>query len=100
MPTISTTKGHCLFHPSGCLTKPDHLNWLSGPKAWTFTTVEKTPEGKRRVELIRATQIHIKRHAKVRSEANPFDPEYAEYFARRRTEQQRRYMGCAALAAA
>jgi RNA-directed DNA polymerase len=74
--------------------------WLSGPKAWTFTTVEKTPEGKRRVELIRATQTHIKRHAKVRSEANPFDPEYAEYFARRRTEQQRRYMGRAALAAA
>ena len=26
MPTISTTKGHCLFHPSGCLTNPDHLN--------------------------------------------------------------------------
>ena len=26
MPTISTTKGHCLFHPSGCLTKPGHLN--------------------------------------------------------------------------
>ena len=74
--------------------------WLSGPKAWTFTTVEKTPEGKRRIELIRATQIHIKRHAKVRSEANPFDPEYAEYFARRRAEQQRRYTGRAALAAA
>jgi RNA-directed DNA polymerase len=60
----------------------------------------RNPEGKRRVELIRATQIHIKRHAKVRSEANPFDPEYAEYFARRRAEQQRRYMGRAALAAA
>jgi hypothetical protein len=25
MPTNLTTKRHCLFHPSGCLTKPDHL---------------------------------------------------------------------------
>ena len=27
MPTISTTKGHCLFHPSGCLTNPGHLTF-------------------------------------------------------------------------
>ena len=25
MPAIPTTKGHCLFHYSGCLTKPDYL---------------------------------------------------------------------------
>ena len=74
--------------------------WLSGPKAWTFTTVEKTPDGKRRVDLLRAAQIHIKRHAKVRSDANPFNPKDDEYFARRRTDQRRRFMGRAALVAA
>lgn len=74
--------------------------WLSGPKAWTFTTVEQTPEGKRRVELIRATQIHIKRHAKVRSDANPFDPKDAEYFAKRTAERLRRRTGRAAATAA
>jgi RNA-directed DNA polymerase len=70
--------------------------WLSGPKAWTFTTVEKIPEGKRRVDLIRATQIHIKRHAKVRGDANPFDPKDADYFARRKADLKRRHIGRAA----
>jgi len=62
--------------------------WLSGPKNWTFSTEERTPEGKRRVELIRAAHITIRRHAKVRSEANPFDPEYDEYFRKRKAGNQ------------
>jgi len=40
--------------------------WLRGPKAWIFSTEEKTPEGKRRVELIRAAHTDIRRHVKVR----------------------------------
>jgi RNA-directed DNA polymerase len=74
--------------------------WHSGPKAWVFAAVEKTPDGKRRVELIRAAHIHIKRHVKVKSEANPFDPKDDKYFARRRANRQRRHTGCAAAEAA
>ena len=74
--------------------------WLSGPKAWTFSTAEKTPEGKRRVELIRATSIGIERHIKIRSEANPFDPKDTTYFEKRIADRQRRRTGRAAAKAA
>ena len=39
--------------------------WLSGRQKWIFSTKEKTSEGKRLVELIRAAQIPIRRPAKV-----------------------------------
>lgn len=74
--------------------------WHSSPKRWIFSTVEKTPEGKRRVELIRATSIRIERHIKIRGAANPFDPKDAAYFERRIADQQRRRAGRAALKAA
>jgi RNA-directed DNA polymerase len=74
--------------------------WRGGSTAWTFGAVEQTPDGKRRVELIRASHIHIKRHVKVRGDANPFDPENAEYFRRRSANRQRRYIGHAATKAA
>lgn len=74
--------------------------WHSGPKRWIFSTVEKAPEGKRRVELIRATSIRIERHIKIRGAANPFDPKDAAYFEKRRTDQQRRRAGRTALKAA
>jgi hypothetical protein len=62
--------------------------------------VEQTPDGKRRIELLRASQIHIKRHVKVRNDANPFDPQDDEYFAGRKADRQRRYKGRAAAKAA
>lgn len=74
--------------------------WHSGPKRWIFSTEEKTPEGKRRVELIRATSIRIERHIKIRGAANPFDPKDAAYFEKRRIDQQRRRTGRAARLAA
>jgi len=67
--------------------------WRGGPTAWTFGAVEQTPDGKRRVELLRASHIHIKRHVKVRNDANPFDPQDDKYFARRKADRQRRYRG-------
>ena len=74
--------------------------WHSGPKAWVFAVVEKTPEGKRRVTLIKATSTKIERHIKIRGAANPFDPKDAEYFRERKAEQQRRRAGRAARKAA
>lgn len=74
--------------------------WLSGPKSWTFSVVEKTPDGKRRVTLIKATSTKIERHIKIQGAANPFDPEYFDYFEKRKAEQQRRRAGRAARKAA
>ncbi len=74
--------------------------WRGGSKAWTFGWVEQTPVGKRRVEVLRASQIQIKRHVKVRNDANPFDSQDDEYFARRKADRQRRYRGLAAAKAA
>ena len=74
--------------------------WRNGPKAWIFSTIEKTPEGKRRVELIRASSIGIELHVKIRSDANPFDPKDAKYFERRTADRLRRRTGHAAKKAA
>ena len=76
------------------------MYWLSGPKAWTFSTAEKTPAGRRWVELIRATSIGIERHVKIRSQANPFDPKDAKYFEKRTADRLRRRTGRAAKKAA
>ena len=67
--------------------------WFSGPKAWVFSTEEKTPEGKHQVELILAARTNIRRHAKVRSASNPFDPKDDDYFERRKADKQRRNTG-------
>jgi hypothetical protein len=42
----------------------------------------------------------IERHIKIRGAANPFDPEYFDYFKERKAEQQRRRAGRAARKAA
>jgi len=74
--------------------------WHSTPDATYFSVIEKTPEGKRRVTLLKASSTKIERHIKIRGAANPFDPEYEAYFKARRAEQQRRRAGRAALKAA
>jgi len=74
--------------------------WHSSSKRWVFSAEEKTPVGKRRVELIRATSIRIERHIKIRGAANPFDPKDAAYFEKRKADQQRRRAGRAARKAA
>ena len=35
------------------------------------------------------SEIPIKRHIKVRGDANPFDPEFAEYFSKRQEAKGR-----------
>jgi diguanylate cyclase (GGDEF)-like protein len=39
MPVITTTEGHCLFHPSGCLTNPGHLNVNMGLEIVVLITI-------------------------------------------------------------
>jgi RNA-directed DNA polymerase len=56
-----------------------------GNDNWRFYCIEKdsSSKSKRLLYLRNATQTHIRRHVKIRAEANPFDPRYKEYFKHR-----------------
>jgi RNA-directed DNA polymerase len=46
-----------------------------------FTVKVKTPEGEpKNVTLVKAQDTKIRRHVKIRGEANPFDPQWEPYF--------------------
>lgn len=50
---------------------------------WVFSA---TDNGGRCLELLRATSIPIRRHIKIRAEANPYDPVWESYFEKRQTQ--------------
>lgn len=55
-------------------------------RQWTFHAVRKDINGKKQYrDLIKAGRIKIIRHVKIRAAANPFDPEWTDYFLKRRT---------------
>lgn len=59
---------------------------VSGNRSWVFgvDTGEVSPLGNPRLaELRRASDTRIKRHVKIRGDANPFDPEWETYFEER-----------------
>jgi len=55
---------------------------VEGHRTWAFTARTKA---RGVIRLFRATMIPIVRHVKIRGQANPFDPAWSSYFARRRT---------------
>ena len=65
----------------------------TGNRSWAFVTenVEKvSPNGRPFVlTLFRASDIPIKRHIKIKGEANPFDPKFETYFEERSTSKMR-----------
>lgn len=63
------------FHPIGGLS-------------WHFAArTVSADERKVMVPLVRAGDFKIKRHVKIISEANPFDPEWDDYFHKRRQQK-------------
>jgi RNA-directed DNA polymerase len=54
-----------------------------GLRDWVFACLAPSGEQAQEFELFRASTVPIKRHTKVRSDANPFDPAWTEYFQRR-----------------
>ena len=59
---------------------------------WAFSVRIQDRQGKKRVlSLYRAGLTTGERHIKVRADANPYDPEYAEYFEKRRSFAWRTY---------
>lgn len=54
-----------------------------GIREWLFACRAHGVEQVRQFVLFRAATLPIKRHTKVRSDANPFDPAWYDYFQRR-----------------
>ena len=56
-----------------------------GLQRWIFHAIVKDKEGKKFfLDLFKAVHIPIRRHVKVRADANPYDPEYKDYFLNRK----------------
>lgn len=55
-----------------------------GSQNWGFAVETKVNGSTQRLRLFRASTIPIVRHVKIRGMANPFDPAWLSYFARRR----------------
>jgi RNA-directed DNA polymerase len=56
--------------------------------SWSFFARRKGSDGRYEYrDLTKASWIPISRHVKIRAEANPYDPEYGEYFSRRKTRK-------------
>ena len=57
-----------------------------GTRQWMYSTTRKDKKGKEStLALITLADTPLLRYTKVRAEANPFDPQYDEYFANRRS---------------
>jgi len=58
---------------------------------WRFHCTVKDKEGNKKILYLKqAADTLIRRHKKIRAEANPFDPRFAEYFRERAIERKAR----------
>ena len=58
----------------------------SGTRQWVYSTACKNKRGEEyTLSLITLADTPLLRYTKVRADANPFDPQYDEYFAKRRS---------------
>ncbi len=79
-------------HPKKCSRWiRDKYFKTSGNRRWIFAVEDKKriyPDGKpHRVLLFRASDVPIRRHIRIRAEANPFDPQFEAYFEERSTSK-------------
>jgi hypothetical protein len=52
----------------------------SGSRQWVFYgEIEGRDGAAKEIELFKASSIPIKRHTKIKAEANPYDPEWEPY---------------------
>jgi RNA-directed DNA polymerase len=81
----------CRRHPN----KP--YRWIKdryfkseGLRNWVFGTMVKTEDGDvKMVKLVNASDTPIRRHIKIKAEANPFNPAWEEYFESRLSLQMK-----------
>lgn len=64
--------------------KKDKYFRSQGMRQWIFSVKVKNRCGKHYfLDLFSASQLPIRRHIKIKAKANPYDPQYAEYFSKR-----------------
>jgi RNA-directed DNA polymerase len=54
-----------------------------GGRTWTFASKVKKDDQTKLVKLVYATDTNIRRHRKIKAEANPYDPIWETYFEER-----------------
>jgi RNA-directed DNA polymerase len=63
---------------------------IRGSRNWVFTAIDEKENGLRReLVLFKTSDTPIKRHIKIKADANPHDPHWAQYFALRRSRRIR-----------
>lgn len=60
---------------------------IKGNRKWNFATKKSANETSNNLELFRAATVTIKRHIKIRAEANPFVSDWDSYFTQRYASQ-------------
>ena len=59
--------------------------WLSGSRPWTFSASTRSKSGiSRTYELFHPHRVAIVRHTKIKAGANPYDPDWDDYFLNRK----------------
>lgn len=69
-----------------------NAHWVQGKyfrtrtlRQWVFFANEESNNGKKKpLDLFHASSVPIKRHIKIKADANPYDPMFAEYFEERK----------------
>jgi RNA-directed DNA polymerase len=62
--------------------------WTAAGRKNTFSVIARSKIGTEKVyQVVRICSIGIKRHIKIKAAANPYDPEYASYFWKRRNRK-------------
>jgi RNA-directed DNA polymerase len=68
--------------------------WSAAGKAHVFAVRDKTKKGVEKVyKVLRVCSIGIKRYIKIKADANPYLPEYALYYWRRRHDKGSKLLG-------
>ncbi len=72
-------------HPNKSRAWKKRKYFSAAKDQWVFSVRLATEQGQSRVlKLYRLASTRIERHIKVRGAANPYDPAYTDYFAKRR----------------
>ncbi len=66
--------------------------WFASGRRWVFAVKTVAKSGKRLYEVVRLHSLGIRRYIKVKADANPYLPEYAKYFWRRRHDKESRLL--------
>ncbi|OGJ92282.1 MAG: group II intron reverse transcriptase/maturase [Candidatus Raymondbacteria bacterium RifOxyA12_full_50_37] len=64
--------------------------WQAAGQKWIFSVRRKRKDRVQLYGVVRVSSIGIRRHLKVKADANPYNPVYARYFAYRREKKEAR----------